>query len=266
MTRSTPFDSYSDLPPLPEYQTILLPPLIAPIPDKILTMLLPIAAYWGLSMLFHWIDTKDYFPQYRLHTPAEVSSRNKVSRWEVVRDVIIQQVVQTFVGILLGMTEPDDVIGKEDYDIAVWARRIRIAQRAIPGALALVGVNASGVAKALRPEHSIVAGALIGGQYSALDTAAVGANGYPTGYTAWERSLAGAIYWYLVPTLQFTIGILVVDTWQYFLHRAMHMNKWLYSKFSFHPSLVAVSLTHYSSNLPFPPPPPLCPLRLRRPL
>lgn len=36
------------------------------------------------------------------------------------------------------------------------------------------------------------------------------------------------IYWWAIPTAQFLGAIFFVDTWQYFLHRAMHINKWLY--------------------------------------
>ena len=233
MANSTISDEWA-LPPLPSYQLRPLPPLAAPIPDKLLTLLLPIIAYWALSMFFHWLDTMDFFPQYRLHSPAEVTKRNRVGRWEVMRDVIIQQVVQTIVGTLLGMTEPDDTFGKEDYDIALWARRIRIAERALPGLLSLVGVNAIGLAKNLASSHPMLADALSGGQYP---SSTVGINAtsmcstIAPGFTGWELKLASIIYWYLFPALQYGIAILWVDTWQYFLHRLMHMNKWLYTTF-----------------------------------
>ncbi|KAL8727703.1 MAG: hypothetical protein Q9166_005876 [cf. Caloplaca sp. 2 TL-2023] len=234
MAKYTHSNTYSDLPPLPEYQTTLMPSLLPGISDKLLIVILPIIAYWGLSMLFHWIDTKDYFPQYRLHTPAEVSSRNKVSRYEVVRDVVIQQLIQTAVGWGLGFTEPDDLIGKEEYDIAVWARRIRRAQRAIPGLLALAGLDVAGLAKNLSPSHPVLAGVVIGGRYSTLQTTVADqndlANSAP-GFAVWEKMLAGALYWYIIPAIQYGIAIIVVDTWQYFLHRAMHMNKWMYTTF-----------------------------------
>ena len=234
------------IPPLPEYHLIPLPPLLPPVPDKLLTLLLPIVAYWVLSMFFHWIDTKDYFPQYRLHTPAEVTKRNRVSRWEVIRDVLIQQAVQTAVGWVLGMTEPDDFYGKEQYDVAVWARRIRIAQGSIPGLLALVGLDATGMAKNLTPAHPMLAGAVMGGQYPSLNSmSAAGSASKVTapGFAGWELMLASAIYWAVVPLLQFAVAIVVVDTWQYFLHRAMHMNKWLYST-SF-PSSIVCSFKRY---------------------
>ncbi|KAL2053384.1 hypothetical protein ABVK25_006378 [Lepraria finkii] len=234
MLNSPTMDQFGELPPLPSFDLTPLPSLLPPIPDKLLTLLLPIVAYWGLSMFFHWIDTKDYFPQYRLHTPAEVAKRNRVSRWEVVRDVVIQQVVQTAVGWVLGMTEPDDFFGKEEYDVSVWARRIRIAERAIPGLLATIGLDAIGLAKNLTPSHQMLAGALMGGQYPSTDSLkGLEMSSQPTalGFAAWELNLAWALYWVLVPMLQFGVAVLVVDTWQYFLHRAMHMKKWLYTTF-----------------------------------
>lgn len=223
------------LPPLPTYRVTPLPPLVSPIPDKILILLLPIAAYWGLSMFFHWIDTNDYLPQYRLHTPAELSKRNRASRWEVLRDVLIYQVLQTGMGILIMLVEPIDTYGKEDFDVAVWTRRVRASQRAIPWLFSVIGVNSKGIASHLANSHPLLAGALSGGYYPSSKVAAVagGDNSttYAAGYVSWEVLIAHAIYYYIIPMIQFGAGILLVDTWEYFAHRAMHMNKWLYSKF-----------------------------------
>lgn len=174
----------------------------------------------------------DYFPQYRLHTPAEVLKRNRVSRWEVVKSVVIQQVVQTAVGWGLGMTEPDDFMGKEQYDIAIWAQRIRLVQRYIPKLLALIGVDAFGMGKELFSNHPMFAGALLGGRYPSLQAYAKSGYSVPA-FAGWELTFAWTIYYFLFPAVQFTIAIMFVDTWQYFLHRAMHVNKWLYSMFLF---------------------------------
>lgn len=220
-----------DLPPLPIYHLTPLPPLVPHIPDKFLTLLLPIAAYWMLSMFFHWIDTKDYFSQYRLHTPAEVLKRNHVSRSEVVRDVFIQQVIQTVVGALLGMTEPEDFTGKQEYDVAVWARRVRLAQRALPGLLSLVGVDAGGLAKSMAGSYPMLAGAVSGGRLVEPASVATGSQVSAPRFATWELTAATALYYFAVPAIQFGVAIFVVDTWQYFLHRAMHMNKWLYTTF-----------------------------------
>lgn len=225
----------SDLPPLPAYTLQPLPALVPGIPDKYLTLILPIVAYWAVSLVFHCVDELDLFPHYRLHTPAEVLKRNHVSRWEVFRDVVIQQVVQTLFGVVLGMIEPDAMVGKEDYDIAVWAQRLRTAQTHIPSALALIGVDALGIAKNVAGSHAMLAAALSGGRYAGLTqniqlTGTLATATVPA-FAQWELMTAKAIYHVGVPTLQFLLGVLVVDTWQYFLHRAMHMNKWLYTTF-----------------------------------
>ena len=213
------FKSSDGLPPLPDYTLKPAPPLVPPIPDKYMAVIAPFVFYWVVSMFFHWIDVNDYFPQYRLHTPAELLKRNHVTRWEVVRDVFIQQLIQTVVGILLGMTEPDDMVGKEEYDVAVWAQRIRIGQRVVPGLLALVGINAKPLAERLAVP------------YPALSTIiAGGANASSVTFASWETLLAKAVYWFFIPALQYALGIVFVDTWQYFLHRLMHVNRWMYSE------------------------------------
>ncbi|KAI9690286.1 MAG: hypothetical protein M1822_009247 [Bathelium mastoideum] len=221
------------IPPLPDYTSTPLPPIILTIPDAYLALALPIIAYWVVSLFFHLIDTYDLFPSYRLHTPAELLKRNHVSRWEVFRDVILQQVVQTFVGMLLTLTEEDAIVGKQDYDIAIWAQRIRIAQRAVPTVLALVGLDAQGLAKNVADSSSSLVGVLMGGQYPWL-TQTYMQNGIQMSAPAfadWEMLAAKAIYWVGIPALQFLCAILIVDTWQYFWHRGMHMNKWLYTTF-----------------------------------
>lgn len=221
------------LPPLPTYTLTPRAPLLPPISDNILALLLPIIAYWGLSMVYHVIDEYDLFPQYRLHTPAEVLKRNHVTRWQVVRDVIIQQVVQTIVGYSVSYFDPIECTGKEDYDVAVWAQRLRVVQRGLPSALALVGVDSLGLAKKLALNgHTMFAGVLAGGVYPGV-TQTIVSDGIETlapAFTEWELAAASFIYWYFVPFLQFVWGVSVVDTWQYFWHRAMHLNRWLYGK------------------------------------
>jgi len=223
----------SDLPPLPSYTLRPAPQLFSWISDIFLSPILPVLAYWTLSMIFHYIDVNDLWPQYRLHTPAEILQRNHVSRYEVARDVIIQQVLQVVVGTLLGLTEPEDMLGREEYDVAVWATRIRIAQRALPRLLGMLGLDAMAISSNLSGAHPILAGMLAGGNYPSLimgvDVAA--GTAIPT-FAGWEIFVAKGLYWYFIPALQFGFAIFVLDTWQYFLHRAMHMNKWLYSKFA----------------------------------
>ncbi len=222
-TNHSLFDT--SLPPLPEYT--LTPQLdqFSWISDVWLNILAPVVVYWIVSMGFHFIDTCDFFPQYRLHTPEEILRRNHVSRYEVARDVIIQQIIQIVTGAMLAYTEPIEMVGKADYDVAVWAQRLRVAQRAIPQMLGLVGVNATALSKNMATSHPFVAGALAGGFYPFLSTS----TGAPD-FAPWELACAKFIMNFLIPGAQFFIAVFILDTWQYFLHRLMHMNKWLYSK------------------------------------
>lgn len=232
VTTATNTTYMSDLPPLPSYTLSPVKPLLPFIDDFYLSLLAPIAAYWIVSLFFHFVDVYDLLPQYRLHTPAEILKRNHVSRYEVARDVIIQQIIQTIVGAILGMTEPQEMAGKEDYDVAVWATRIRIAQRVLPHMLGLIGLNAAAISKNVSETYPLLAGALAGGRYPWLTTGinlSSGGEKVPA-FASWELLVAKTIYYWIVPTMQFFIAIAVVDTWQYFLHRAMHVNKWLYSK------------------------------------
>jgi sphinganine C4-monooxygenase len=78
----------------------------------------------------------------------------------------------------------------------------------------------------------MIAGILAGGKYPSLITGLDVVSGSPIpAFATWEIFTAKALYWYIIPVMQFLLAIVIVDTWQYFLHRAMHMNKWLYSKF-----------------------------------
>src|SRR5688500_96874 len=84
----------SGLPPLPAYEIRPMPDLLPFISDFWLSLIASHVAYWVVSMIFHVIDVYDLFPQYRLHTPEEITQRNLVSRYEVARDVIIEQIMQ----------------------------------------------------------------------------------------------------------------------------------------------------------------------------
>ncbi|KAH8202896.1 hypothetical protein TruAng_002949 [Truncatella angustata] len=220
------------LPPLPSYELTPMRSLIPGLDDFYLSLIAPVIAYWAVSIIFHVIDTYDIWPQYRLHTPQEIAARNRATRYEVFRDVIVQQIIQTIAGAALGWMDPPQMTGMENHDVAVWATRIRLAQRALPAMLGLIGLNAAGLAKTMSVSHPLLAGALSGGHYPFLTTGLAGPDGtaVPT-FAAWELAVAKTIYWLVLPAIQFFLAVCFVDTWQYFLHRAMHMNKWLYTKF-----------------------------------
>lgn len=239
----TLFDT--SLPPLPEYTLTPQQDLLPWISDAWLNIFAPVVIYWVVSMIFHVVDVLDLFPQYRLHTPDEILRRNHVSRYEVARDVIIQQIIQIVMGALLAFTEPPEMTGKADYDVAVWATRLRLVQRALPGLLGLVGVNATTLSKNMASSHPFLAGALAGGYYPFLTT-----ESEVPAFAPWEMASAKFIYNILIPGLQFFLAVFILDTWQYFLHRLMHMNKWLYSTLKLLLSLLLYPLTNPSGQQP----------------
>lgn len=225
MANETLFDSA--LPALPSYTLESRGDFFPWISDFWLSLVSPIIVYWAASLLFHLLDTLDLFPQYRLHTPEEITRRNHASRYEVARDVVLQQIIQVVTGAVLAMTEPPEVVGKAEYDVAVWATRLRLAQRALPGLLSLFGLNAVAISKSMSATHPLLAGALAGGYYPFLSTAAAAG----PAFADWELMVARLVYHVLVPGLQFFVAVFILDSWQYFLHRLMHMNRWLYSEF-----------------------------------
>ena len=216
------------LPPLPDYSVSEVTDLFSFISDFWLSMVLPVAVYWIVSIFFHLIDTFDVWPQYRLHTPEEILKRNHATRYEVARDVIIQQIIQMATGAFLSISDPPQLTGMEEYDVAVWARRVRLAQRALPHLLGVLGLNAASISKSMASSHPLIAGALAGGYYPFLTTDLSGSE--VPAFATWELMVAKAIYWLVIPAIQLVLAISFLDTWQYFLHRFMHMNKWMYSK------------------------------------
>ncbi|KAL9099403.1 MAG: hypothetical protein Q9187_009502, partial [Circinaria calcarea] len=168
---------------------------------------------------------------YRLHTPAEFKQRNRVSAGQVFRAVVLQQIIQTCFGLVLGhFFGTGDVYGKEEYDIAVWTVRIRRAQQAVPAILSVLGIDTKTLGQQLEG-HSPSLSLILRGYHSGMMIS-------HAPFSAWEIWMAKAIFWVLDPAARFGIAIFFSDSWQYFWHRAMHANQWMYRKdfFRFTPS------------------------------
>lgn len=188
---------YSPLPPLPPYTLHVRPNSLPFIDNKYISVFAPVIGYWSLALFFHFIDTMEIWPQHRLHPPAEISRRNRATPYEVARDVILQQVVQSIMGVIANL-EPVQ-LGKEDYDIAVWATRIRTAQRLLPRMLSAFGLDAVAISKLVSPKHPNMAGLLAGGNYT-LTSDLDAMTGTPIhAFASWELSAAYAIYWCVTP-------------------------------------------------------------------
>lgn len=180
------------------------------LPDNLVSLAAPVIAYWAASLFFHVLDISNaqWLDNYRIHDSAEVKTRNLASRWDVFIAVIFQHVVQTIVGF--------------------WWMEDRPGGDAIDHLSALAGW-APLLLSTLRR--------LFGNKVSAQLWAEYG------------HEMAYYLYWWTIPFGKFMLGMYVlsffhvmhalkciifrfiIDTWEYFLHRAMHMNTYLYKTF-----------------------------------
>ncbi|CAI2184787.1 455_t:CDS:2 [Funneliformis geosporum] len=80
--------------------------------DKQLALFVPVVIYWLYSGFYHLVSTYEIplFEKYRLHSLIEVETRNKVSQSEVIRAVLLQQFLQTILGLLLVVVEDEDAL------------------------------------------------------------------------------------------------------------------------------------------------------------
>ncbi|KAI0080173.1 sphingosine hydroxylase [Panus rudis PR-1116 ss-1] len=160
-------------------------------PDHLLALAVPVVAYWVYSLFFHILDMSDWkwLEKYRIHESAEVKSRNLVTRGQVVKAVIYQQIAQT----LLGMW------WIEAHDSGELVDHAGVMANMAPSLYALLStVLGQGSATRIFEKHG--------------------------------HDILYAVYWWGIPTIKFFFGMFIIDTWQYFLHRAMHMNTYLYKK------------------------------------
>ena len=182
------------------------PYLIHGVPDYILTLAAPVIAYWCLSLYFHALDISGWkwLEKYRIHDSEEVRTRNLATRLEVVWAVILQQVIQTALGLISLSDESTHVVNHVQQ-----LRRV---------ASFLDSLAFTTFGKRITPYILV--------------------------------HVANFLYWWGIPTFQFLgamyeqisphihsnyrpwlISRFIIDTWQYFLHRLMHSNKFLYKQF-----------------------------------
>lgn len=185
-----PYDLVPSVLQYPFYHT-QAPSILSWISDKELSLLAPIAVYWAASLFFEGLDAAQipFLEKYRIHEPEEVKKRNRVSRTTVFLAVIVQQIVQTFLGLYW--------LDAEDHGPA--------SGKAHRAAMAVYGAWISRIAFALL-------GPAKGSQL-----------------LRWKgQEMVSFAYWWAVPVAQFLWASFVLDTWQYFWHRYFHTNRFLY--------------------------------------
>ncbi|KAL7268021.1 Sphingolipid C4-hydroxylase sur2 [Rhizina undulata] len=219
-------------PPIDPRPTLTpLPPLIPGLPDSLLLTFLPILTYWIFSLLFHFLDTHDLLAKYRLHTPEEVLKRNHVTRAEVIKEVVIQQVIQVFVAWGLSVSEGVEMTGGEEEEILSLYGGFRSVEGSLAGVLRGYGIELGAVEDKV-VKRVVSAG---GGRILSILFRWLGLNMAVSGVAEngdiWRLGAVQLAYWYILPPMRMWLAIFILDTWQYFLHRLMHEVKWLYRTF-----------------------------------
>ncbi|KAG0352285.1 hypothetical protein BGZ54_002870 [Gamsiella multidivaricata] len=103
-------------------------PLLSFISDQSLALLLPVIVYWVYSLLFHWISLQEFawFEKYRIHDKEE-ETRNRVSLPDVIKAVIVQQVLQTALGFIVVVADDSEMIFDDELSLAKYQMWISYA-------------------------------------------------------------------------------------------------------------------------------------------
>ena len=199
-------------------------PLIHGISDNVLAIILPTIVYAVAGGFFHLLDVYKLFSRYRIHPSEDELKRNRVTRWQVLQVVVRYHVMQISIGLILNMGNGPPMVGDESCKVNRVASVISHTRGLIPMALAAIGVDAKGLANAIKGTSGglaqVVAGDYLTGNSEMRNS----------GFTDLELILAKFVVSVGVPAFQYLLALAVVDTWIYFTHRLCHANKTLYRK------------------------------------
>ncbi|KAF8928887.1 putative sphinganine hydroxylase Sur2 [Dissophora ornata] len=100
-------------------------PLFFFISDQSLALLLPIVVYWTYSLLFHWVSLQEFvwFEKYRIHTKEE-ETRNRVELPDVIKAVIVQQLLQTALGFVAVLADDSEMVFDDELSLARYQTRV----------------------------------------------------------------------------------------------------------------------------------------------
>ncbi|GFS46717.1 sphingoid base hydroxylase 2 [Actinidia rufa] len=216
--------------------------------DEAMGTFAPIVVYWLYAGFYQVLPPLD---SYRLHTRKEEEEKNLVPLWSVVKGVLLQQIVQAIVahGLFLRKQwaeqkcNPWEITGSTQLVAVCRGSESESSvreQRAVSGVRICYGALRAQRAKRVvlfDPENERLSRKLAEGKY--------GSDGVVEEdevlLDSWYRqrplvevtSQASSSEVTVQPSLpiqivQIVIAMLVMDTWQYFVHRYMHQNKFLY--------------------------------------
>ena len=198
------------------------PPLLPFISDAHLLLLLPTAAYWAYGLLWHWIDQKGYLARYKLHTPAEILKRNKVPMSKVIFSILFYQAFTTLLGFwMLRGSKPEPQGNGGGRDVALWALWLaQLRRKKLSSSLSGGWATWGDATTTMDSRFSVYSGS------SEAETGDIA-----IAISMLDLIAAKTICYLLVPLAQFALAVFTADTWQYFTHRLVHMNQYLYSEF-----------------------------------
>ena len=182
------------------------------------------------GLTFHYIDTHGLLLKYKLHTPAEDLTKNRASKWDVIKFALIQQAAQCALGYYTA--DDQETAIPHEQAIASWSRMLRMIQ--FHGSPSLLS-DRTVFYWATKRSMSYASNGLLTPQNSSLLTSSdppylLGNSVAGTDqWQSWDLVLAKLIYWVLVPLFQYAAAMVLADTMQYFTHRIFHVNRWLYS-------------------------------------
>src|SRR6266852_3064414 len=78
------------------------PSLLPSLSDTLLTVIAPVPAYWLTAAFFQILDLSNapWLLRHRIHDSAEVASRNRATRPQVFRAIVVQQIIQTALALV----------------------------------------------------------------------------------------------------------------------------------------------------------------------
>lgn len=183
----------------PSINLVEKPSLINGLPDGILALIAPIVVYWTVSGIFHLIDIYNIAEHHRIHPSQEMLQRNKATRSEVLREVIMQHMIQSLVGYIAYKFDGPTLTGYEDNEIWFLQKFVLTKFGSYLNWFNLQ-FNIADISINFNLLHFIL-------KY-----------GVPFYYN------------YVLSFIKLFIGFFIIDTWQFVLHYTMHAHPFLYRK------------------------------------
>jgi len=158
--------------------------------DNVLAVAAPVVAYWALSLVFHIMDMSDW--KWLEKYRLHDSAEVQVKNRATRMEVFKAVIYQQIVQTVIGL---------------LWVENTPTGD-----AVDHLGAMTRMVPWLLGPLRGF-AGEKVGSQI----------------WYDYGAYMLYAIYWWAIPTSKLFFAMFIIDTWQYFLHRGMHMNTYLFN-------------------------------------